>query len=236
MYNSNIKEMIIYEDREILVCHKPAGLAVQNARIGSADLESGLKNYIYQKNSGKMPYLAVIHRLDQPVEGLLVFGLTKKAAASLSKQISNKDAVKKYLAVTDRAPLLSEGILENYLKKEARGNISSIVPAETKGAKKARLVYKILETIKDEHTETGNRILTGIRLETGRHHQIRVQMAGAGMPLLGDRKYNPEDKSQLPLGLCSCYLEFKHPGNGKKMEFRTWPKGKTFEGFTDINW
>lgn len=229
MYNLNIKDRILYEDKDILVCHKPAGLAVQNARIGAMDLESMLKNYISTKNPGKMPYLAVVHRLDQPVEGVLVFALNQKAAATLSSQIAGKEAAKKYLAVTDQVPENTEGILEDYLKKEPKGNMSSVVPKGTKGAKKARLAYKVLEVVEDERTETGKRVFIEIRLETGRHHQIRVQMANAGMALLGDRKYNPKDSSGLPLGLCAVSLTFRHPGSGKAMEFQVQPEGKTFQ-------
>lgn len=229
MYNLNIKDRILYEDKDILVCHKPAGLAVQNARIGAMDLESMLKNYISTKNPGKMPYLAVVHRLDQPVEGVLVFALNQKAAASLSSQMAGKDASKKYLAVTDQIPGNTEGILEDYLKKEPKGNMSLVVSKETKGAKKARLAYRVLEIIEDERTETGKRVFLEIQLETGRHHQIRVQMSNAGMALLGDRKYNPKDPSGLPLGLCAVGLTFRHPGSGKMMKFQVKPEGETFQ-------
>ena len=229
MYSLNIKDRILYEYKDILVCHKPAGLAVQNARIGAMDLESMLKNYISTKNPDKMPYLAVVHRLDQPVEGILVFALNQKAAASLSSQMAGKDASKKYLAVTDRIPENTEGILEDYLKKEPKGNISAVVSKGTKGAKKARLAYKVLETFQDQRTGTGKRVFVEIHLETGRHHQIRVQMSNAGMPLLGDRKYNPEDHSKFPLGLCAVSLSFRHPRNEKKMEFQIIPEGETFQ-------
>ena len=229
MYSLNIKDRILYEDKDILVCHKPAGLAVQNARIGAMDLESMLKNYISTKNPGKMPYLAVVHRLDQPVEGVLVFALNQKAAASLSSQMTGKDASKKNLAVTDQIPENTEGILEDYLKKEPKGNVSSVVSKGTKGAKKARLAYKVLETFQDQRTGTGKRVFVEIHLETGRHHQIRVQMSNAGMPLLGDCKYNPEDHSKFPLGLCAVSLSFRHPGNEKKMEFQITPEGETFQ-------
>ena len=229
MYSLNIKDRILYEDKDILVCHKPAGLAVQNARIGAMDLESMLKNYISTKNPGKMPYLAVVHRLDQPVEGILVFALNQKAAASLSSQMAGKDASKKYLAVTDRIPENTEGILEDYLKKEPKGNVSSVVSKGTKGAKKARLAYKVLEIFQDQRTGTGKRVFVEIHLETGRHHQIRVQMSNAGMPLLGDRKYNPEDHSKFTLGLCAVSLSFRHPENEKKMEFQIIPEGETFQ-------
>lgn len=230
MFNIDVKSMIIYEDKDILVCHKPAGIAVQNARIGAMDLESALKNYLSQKNPGKIPYLAVVHRLDQPVEGVLVFGLTPEAASSLSRQISSKSAVKKYLAVTDREPAEKEGRLVDYLKKEPRGNISKVVKADTRGAKEARLTYKVLNIAEDDKMKTGRKVLLEITLETGRHHQIRVQLANAGMPLLGDHKYNVEDQSGFPLGLCSCHLAFRHPETGKKMDFSVNPINPVFEG------
>ena len=140
-----------------------------------------------------------------------------------------KDASKKYLAVTDQIPENTEGILEDYLKKEPKGNVSSVVSKGTKGAKKARLAYKVLETFQDQRTGTGKRVFVEIHLETGRHHQIRVQMSNAGMPLLGDRKYNPEDHSKFPLGLCAVRLSFRHPRNEKKMEFQIIPEGETFQ-------
>ena len=231
-----IKDMnILYEDTQILVCVKPAGVATQSKRIGSPDMVSLLKNHI-SMTSGKSgePYLAVIHRLDQPVEGVLVFAKTPKAAAELNRQITSKTVTKEYLAVTAQLPEEKQGHLEDYLKKDNRTNSSSVVTPKTPGAKKASLDYSIQEEIKDERTATGKRILVKIILDTGRHHQIRVQMAHKGMPLLGDRKYNAADKSGLPLGLCSCHLAFRHPANGKKMEFKVTPKGETFKGFLTL--
>ena len=127
-----------------------------------------------------------------------------------------------------------QGHLEDYLKKDSRTNSSSVVASKTPGAKKAVLDYWVQEEIKDERTETGKRILVKIALDTGRHHQIRVQMAHKGMPLLGDRKYNAKDLSGLPLGLCSCHLAFRHPVTGKKMEFKAAPKGEAFTGFQTL--
>ena len=233
MWN-NIENMILYEDKEIIVCHKAAGIAVQSARIGMPDMESTLKNYLVAKNPGKMPYLGVVHRLDQPVEGVLVFAKNKKAAAGLTGQITSGSVTKEYLAVTAQKVEKVQGHLEDYLKKDNRTNSSSVVTPKTPGAKKASLDYSIQEEIKDERTATGKRILVKIILDTGRHHQIRVQMAHKGMPLLGDRKYNAADKSGLPLGLCSCHLAFRHPANGKKMEFKVTPKGETFKGFLTL--
>lgn len=234
MRNFNIQDCILFEDKEILVCHKPAGIAVQNARLGAADMESSLKNYLALKNPGKMPYLGVVHRLDQPVEGVLVFAKTQKAASGLTRQITAKTVTKEYLAVTAQMSDEKQGHLEDYLKKDSRTNSSSVVASKTPGAKKAVLDYWVQKEIKDERTETGKRILVKIALDTGRHHQIRVQMAHKGMPLLGDRKYNAKDLSGLPLGLCSCHLAFRHPVTGKKMEFKAAPKGEAFTGFQTL--
>ena len=233
MWN-NIENMILYEDKEIIVCHKAAGIAVQSARIGMPDMESTLKNYLVAKNPGKMPYLGVVHRLDQPVEGVLVFAKNKKAAAGLTGQITSGSVTKEYLAVTAQKVEKVQGHLEDCLKKDGKTNTSAVVTPETDGAKKAVLDYEVLNEVSDERTLTGKRILVRIQLGTGRHHQIRVQMAHAGMSLLGDRKYNPEDSSGLPLGLCSCHLVFRHPVTGKKLEFQVTPKGECFAGFPNI--
>lgn len=117
MQSFNIQDCILYEDKDILVCHKPAGVAVQSARFGMADMESSLKNHLALKTPGKMPYLGIIHRLDQPVEGVLVFAKTPKAAAELNRQITSKTVTKEYLAVTAQLPEEKQGHLEDYLKK-----------------------------------------------------------------------------------------------------------------------
>ena len=226
-----IEDLMIYEDTEIVVCHKPAGFAVQNARFGTMDMESALKNYYALKNPGKEPYIGIVHRLDQPVEGVLVFAKNPAAAKELSRQMAAGEMGKEYLAVTSRKIEPSAGRLEDFLKKDGRTNTSSVVGAKTPGAKKALLSYEFLQETEDETTESGKRYLVKICLETGRHHQIRVQTAHAGMPLLGDRKYNSAEQTKLPLGLCSCRLQFRHPKTKKEMEFHVFPKGETFAGF-----
>ena len=231
MQSFNIQDCILYEDKDILVCHKPAGVAVQSARFGMADMESSFKNHLALKTPGKMPYLGIIHRLDQPVEGVLVFAKTPKAAAELNRQIASKTVTKEYLAVTAQMPEEKQGHLEDYLKKDNRTNSSSVVTPKTPGAKKASLDYSIQEEIKDERTVTGKRILVKIILDTGRHHQIRVQLSHEGLPLLGDRKYNPSGEKGTSLGLCSSCLEFKHPRTGKMMKFETEPQGSAFLDF-----
>lgn len=205
----NIQDYILYEDQYILVCQKEAGIAVQTARISQMDLESALKNYLAAKNNNdrKMPYLAVIHRLDQPVRGVLVFAKTPLAAKNLNAQVTNHSIGKYYLAEVDGVIPKEGDTLEDYLIKDARTNTSKVVKADTPNSKKAVLHYKK----KDEHT-------VEIELVTGRHHQIRVQLSHAGMPLKGDTKYNPRALSGR-LGLCAYRLVFKHPKTGKEMEF-----------------
>lgn len=234
MWNGCIEDCIIYEDKEVLVCHKPAGIAVQNAKIGTMDLESGLKNYLAVKTK-EMPYLGVVHRLDQPVEGLVVFAKTPRAARELSRQVSGTGMDKYYLAVTTGTPPERSGILEHYLKKDGRSNSSAVVSGEIPGAKRARLSYKVLKEFQMEEFGAEKCMLMctlmEIHLETGRHHQIRVQMSAAGMPLLGDRKYHPSEAAgRFPaLGLCSYKLSFTHPATKKKMCFECRPEGAAFE-------
>lgn len=204
---------IIYEDDAVIVCVKPAGVATQTKQIGQKDMESMLRTYRMQK--GEPSYIGVIHRLDQPVSGVMVFAKTKEAAADLSRQVSTKAADKYYYAVTDGVPERSKGVLEDYLIRDGKTNLSKVVGAKEPGAKRAELSYEVL-------AKTDTKALLSIKLATGRHHQIRVQMANAGWPLVGDRKYNFKANMKSgsePMGLCSYKLGFNHPVTKKKMEF-----------------
>ena len=231
---------ILYEDNSILVIRKPAGLAVQSARIGQADVVSELKSYLAkQAGPGRgEPYLAVIHRLDQPVEGVLVFAKEKKTAAALTKQLSEGTLNKQYYAVLCGYPEASEGELVDYLRKE--GNVAVAVTGKEKNfpdAKIAKLRYSVLEKL-DQSMPLA---LVDICIETGRFHQIRVQFAHAGWPLLGDTKYGNavagatvRSQSYRGVALCAYSLEFTHPGSGKKMAFRVKPQNPAFDKFTKI--
>lgn len=210
---------ILYEDEAILVCIKEAGVATQTKQMGQKDMESILKNYRVSK--GEPPYIGIVHRLDQPVSGVMVFAKTKEAAADLSKQVATKAADKFYYAVTDGVPETRHslkagcGTLEDYLLRDGKANVSKVVTKGTEGAKRAELSYEVL-------AQNGSRAIVRIKLETGRHHQIRVQMANAGCPLVGDRKYNFKENmknSYGALSLCSYKIAFKHPVTKKKMEF-----------------
>lgn len=230
------QERILYEDDDLIVCHKPSGIATQTARVGQADMVSEVTGYLASrgKAAGQSPYVGVVHRLDQPVEGILVFAKSKAAAAALSRQAAGDGMEKEYLAVVCGKAFPPEGELVDFLQKDGRTNLSRVVPKEIKGAKEARLRFQILRT---KSVPDGEQIaLAKIHLLTGRHHQIRVQMANAGMPLLGDHKYADETalavSAQLgvrQIALCAGRLTFDHPGTGERMTFQITPEGAAFQ-------
>lgn len=219
---------IIYEDQAIIVCYKPAGIATETKRIGQQDMVSLLKNYRVKKK--EEPYVGMVHRLDQPVEGLLVFGKTKTATADLSKQVQTRSIGKYYYAVgrvlsTDNNPLSQEGgTLTDYILFQKKTNVSSIVSAGTPQAKKAVLDYRILG-------ENEGNVCFDIALHTGRHHQIRLQMAHHGYPLIGDSKYGTQTDRGTQLALCSYRLQFIHPTTGENMDFSIRPHNPVFAPF-----
>lgn len=248
-----MKTTILYEDKDILIIQKPAGLATQTAKIGQQDVVSELKNYLTlggtersilpvgQKPHGniKSPkkdiYLGIIHRLDQPVEGLLVFAKNKAAAGALTKQLAGGTLHKQYYAVICGKPSYKEGQLVDYLVKEE--NLAKVVTGQQKeytDAKKAVLQYRILQEISTPEPLA----LADIHIDTGRFHQIRAQMAHAGMALVGDAKYADEKVSEVGrrlgirnVALCAYSLELKHPTTGKPLTFRIKPEGKAFSYF-----
>lgn len=210
---------VYYEDKDILVCLKPAGIAVQTARMADQDMVSLIKNYLVQQGSLRDPYLGVIHRLDQPVGGLLVFAKTKKAAAALSRQIGGEGAHKEYLALCFGHLPAKEGTLIHYLKKDKAAGKALITKEQDKEGKRAQLSYCTKASL------AGCSLLR-IQLKTGRFHQIRAQLSAVGNPLLGDKKYgNPESEKESAaqgissVALLACSLSFQHPSTGKRMEF-----------------
>lgn len=215
-----MKPEILFEDAQVIVCRKPAGVPVQTARVGAPDMVSLLKNHIYRATgAGKEPYLAVIHRLDQPVQGLLVFAKTPEAAKELNRQLQGPGFGKYYQAILCGKPQQESGRCSDYLVRDARSNTSQVCRKDTPGAKLAVLDYEVLRTLE---TEDGVRTVVRIKLETGRHHQIRVQMAHMGCPIEGDTKYNPSAKDKAgwqEIKLCAYRLEFRHPKTKKPMKF-----------------
>lgn len=207
---------ILYEDTHIIVCVKPHGIATQSKQIGSPDMVNLIKKHIFLNNPDKgEPYLAVIHRLDQPVKGILVFAKTPFAAKELNRQLTSHGFGKYYLARVEGKLPVAEGVLENYLVKDARTNLSRVCKKDTKDAKLARLNYRTL------HSEQ-NFTEIEIKLDTGRHHQIRVQFSHIGCPLVGDTKYNKSlagQKGWQEIALCAYRLDFSHPKTGKSLHF-----------------
>lgn len=220
---------ILYEDTYIIVCYKPAGIPTQTAKLGASDMVSILKNYLYQKEK-KEPYVAVIHRLDQPVEGILIFAKTSFAAKELNKELQKGAGFGKYYkAVLCGVPEEKSGVLENYLVKDGRTNTSKVCSANEKDAKKAVLNYEVLDVFQE--SEGSEKSLVKVKLDTGRHHQIRVQMAYMGCPIWGDTKYglqNQSEKGWKQIALCAYRLEFVHPKTKKHMVFEIKPEGEGF--------
>ncbi len=209
MKNKHVE--IVYEDKDILVCIKPAGMATQSRRFDVPDLESILRNHV-ATHGGKSDYLAVIHRLDQPVQGLLVFAKTPAAARNLNKQLATRGFSKHYQAVLEGIPSVLDGTLENHLLHDAKSNLSRACPAGTPGARLARLHYRVLRT-------EGERCSVEITLDTGRHHQIRAQMSSLGCPIVGDVKYGAKPSKPGCIALYACRLKFRHPSTDKPMCF-----------------
>lgn len=224
---------ILYEDADILVVKKPAGVSTQTAKLGEKDIVSELKNYRKEKEPGITgePYIGVIHRLDQLVEGILVFAKNPEAAGNLSRQIEDGKMDKQYLAVVVGTVEPGTHTLVDYLKKNGKTNTTSIAKPGEKEAKRAELTYteysnknQAMDIIRDREQIKGELHVVKIHLFTGRHHQIRVQMANAGMPLLGDRKYGSSVEGyQGGLNLCAYKLSFQHPKTKKEMNYRITP-------------
>lgn len=230
---------ILLENEQIIAVYKPAGVAVQSASVGQVDLEHQLLGYLASRGRGRsIPYLAVVHRLDQPVEGVLLFAKTKAAAADCSAQVQNGTMRKEYLAVVSPVPDEKKTFLEDWLLRDGRSNSSSAVPKGTKGAKRSRLFYEVLE-----ETEDGQALLR-IQLMTGRHHQIRVQLSHAGIPIVGDRKYGSGAdrerdsfagrKEADSLLLCAASLTFQDPASGEQRKIDVVPQGKGFQKFRRV--
>ena len=208
---------VLYEDNHIIVVIKPYNIPSQSDKTNDIDMLSLVKEYIKEKyqKPGNV-YVGLVHRLDRPVGGIMVFAQTSKAASRLSESIRNKSFSKTYLAVVNGKFEKQNGILENYLWKDEALNMSKVVSKDKKGAKLARLTYEVL-------AEKNDLSLVKINLETGRHHQIRVQFSNAGHSLYGDQKYG-KDSMGKQIALWAYRLEFKHPVKDEIMKFEALPE------------
>jgi len=200
---------IIYEDNHIIVVEKPVNIPTCEDSSKDLDLLTMLKMYLKNKyNKPGNVYLGLLHRLDRPVGGLMVFAKTSKAASRLTEQIKNNEFKKKYYAVIDGTINKKEGIFEDYLLKDNKNNK---VIVDKKG-KYASLDYKVLD-------EKDNMSLVEINLHTGRSHQIRVQFSSRNYSLFGDQKYNKKAIRHEQIALYSHFLSFKHPITKEEMIF-----------------
>lgn len=202
---------VLYEDNHIIVVFKPCNILSQSDITRDLDMLTIVKDYIKEKyNKPGNVYLGLVHRLDRPVSGVMVFARTSKAAARLSKQIQNHEFSKRYLAVINGILFEKKGEFRDFLKKVDTNSIIS----DSNSGKESILKYQVLE-------EKDNLSLVDIDLITGRHHQIRVQFASRGHSLVGDHRYGKNETGQI--ALCSYQLGFYHPITKEKLTFTRYP-------------
>lgn len=212
---------IVYEDNHIIVVIKPQNQPTQKDQSGDIDLLNEIKDYIKQKyNKPGEAFIGLVHRLDRPTGGLMVFARNSKSADRLTKQIQNGEFDKVYYAVVDGRIKVKTEKLVNYLKKDEQNNIVKICPPLENGAKKAELIYNTLDI-------NENKSFLSVKILTGRSHQIRVQLSNIGFPIVGDMKYN-KNASKGFLALWAGRLEFNHPVTKKRMIFISSPDETLF--------
>ena len=213
------KLKILYEDNHIIVVEKPPNVPSQADKTTDEDMLTIIKKYIKEKyNKPGNVYLGLVHRLDRPVGGVMVFAKTSKAASRLSEQVRNKTFKKEYLAIVDGKLDVKSGTLEDYLVKNERNNLSKVTNKETKNAKYAKLDYEVLKYSKEI-----NLSVLRILLHTGRHHQIRVQLANMGHSICGDQKYGTRGRGKQ-ISLWAYKLTIEHPITKESMTFTDIPE------------
>lgn len=213
------KIKVIYEDNHIIVVEKPVNVPSQSDKTGDMDVLSMIKEYLKEKyhKSGNV-YLGLIHRLDRPVGGVMVYAKTSKAAARLSEQVREKMMEKKYLSIVDGKMEKESNILEDYLWKNESTNLSKVVKEGTKNAKYAKLEYKVIKYEKEIDLS-----VLEIKLYTGRHHQIRVQFSSRNHSIYGDQKYGTRGRGKQ-IALWAYELSFEHPTTKKRLTFKAVPE------------
>ncbi|MBR3511842.1 MAG: RluA family pseudouridine synthase [Clostridia bacterium] len=210
---------VLYEDNHIIVVEKPVNIPSQGDKTGDLDLLTMVKEYIKEKyNKPGEVYLGLVHRLDRPTGGVMVFARTSKAASRLSEQIREGKMHKKYLCIVDGKMENEKGEYRDYLLKNEKTNTSKVVKEGTKNAKEAVLDYEVVK-----YNEEINMSVLKVNLHTGRHHQIRVQMASRGHSLSGDQKYGTRGRGKQ-LALWAYSLTFTHPTTKEEMTFEDYPE------------
>lgn len=197
---------MLHEDNHIIVVNKRAGDIVQGDKTGDKPLSEIVKSYLKDKyNKEGNVYLGVVHRLDRPTTGIVLFSKTSKALPRLNKLFAEKSAKKTYLALVKNAPPKTEDTLVHWLKKNPKNNKSTAYHKKVEGTKKAILRYKVIQKL-------DNFYLIEVDLETGRHHQIRVQLSSIGCPIKGDLKYGfDRSNKDASISLHARTLCFIHP-------------------------
>ncbi len=204
---------ILHEDNHILVVLKPQGLPSCGDESGDDNLLEQVRRYIRTAyNKPGNVYVGLVHRLDRPTGGVMVYAKTSKAASRLAEQMRGGDFEKKYLSVLMGIPKEKKATVLNYVKKNPVNNMVYICPQTTEGAKLASLDYEVLE-------EKGGCAFVRVKLHTGRTHQIRVQMAGIGAPVYGDMRYGGENARKGNLALWAYSLAFTHPVTKERLRF-----------------
>ncbi len=221
---------ILFEDNHIIVVSKPQGVASQPDETGDKDMLTQVKEYIKEKyNKPGEAFVGLVHRLDRPTGGAMVFAKTSKAASRLSEQMRNGDFDKTYLAVVCGKPRESKSKIVSWLKKDEKTNTAVIVPQSTTGAKRAELDYETLAFNQDT-----NHSLVKVKIYSGRGHQIRVQMKSIKCPIFGDQKYGGEGMPKVMLNLFATELAFLHPVSKQKLIFRVYPP-ETSSAWNEFN-
>ena len=221
------EKQIVFEDNHLIVVNKLPSQIVQGDKTGDLCLADFIKDYLKKKyNKPGNVFCGVVHRLDRPVSGLVIFAKTSKALSRLNEQIRH-EIRKTYWAVVKNAPPKPEATLTNYLVRNEKQNKSYVVDSGTNGAKEAILHYRTLAQ------STGGYHLLEVDLQTGRHHQIRVQLAGMGCPIKGDLKYGfPRSNPDASISLHARRLDFVHPVAKEPLRLvADVPQGSVFEVF-----
>lgn len=210
---------VIYEDNHIIVVEKMVNIPSQGDKTGDVDMLSIIRDYLKEKyqKPGNV-YLGLIHRLDRPVGGVMVFAKTSKAAARLSEQVREKAFQKEYLVVVNGKMKSQKGEWKDWLFKNERANMSKVVPEGTKNAKQASLEYEVLK-----YNEEINLSVVRVKLHTGRHHQIRVQFSSRGHSIYGDQKYGGRGHGKQ-IALWAYRLTIFHPITKEEMTFQVLPE------------
>lgn len=218
---------VLYEDNHVIVVEKKPNVLSQSDITGDTDLLTKVKAYVKEKyNKPGNVFIGLVHRLDRPVGGVMVFARTSKAAKRLNEQIRNNEFGKTYVAVLDGILNKKEGTLTNYLYKDERTKTSKVVDENYPGGKLSKLNFEVIDYV-------DNKTIVKINLITGRHHQIRLQFKNLGYPLYGDQLYGKQNKEQIRL--FAYKLEFNHPVTKERLTFKLLPKWKELENETIIH-